>query len=187
MSPRVKRNEKVSGSPPPGEPEYLLVGTLRRSHGVRGDMVLEIATDFPERLKAGTNVFVGPSHRPFMIRHARPHAAGLILGLDSVDSPEKAGRLRNQGVFVKTVERPKLPAGQYYQYELIGFEILGDHNEKIGTLEEIMRTGANDVYVVKRPDGGEVLLPVIPEVVLEIKVPERVIRVHLLPGLVDGS
>ena len=69
---------------------------------------------------------------------------------------------------------------------MIGFAVVEDEtNKTIGTLTGIMRTGANDIYLVKRPDGSEVLLPVIASVVLSLDAVSRTIRVHLLPGLID--
>ncbi len=186
MPPRKKASNAGSGSPSDGEPEYLVVGSLRRSHGVRGEMVMEIVTDFPERLKPGTKVYVGPSYLPMTIENARHHSEGLIIKFREVRSPEEAARYRNKPVYVTTADRPTLPEGHYYDHQLIGFAgVDADTTESIGTLSEIMRTGANDIYVVRRPDGSEVLLPVIPSVVLELDVNRRVIRVHLLPGLIE--
>jgi len=186
MAGRKTARNPGSGSPPVGEPEYLLVGSLRRAHGVHGEMVMEVHTDFPERLKSGTGVFVGTSHRPMVIEGARSHAEGMLIKFHGVESPEEAGRYRNQSVYVTAADRPPLPEGHYYEHEVIGFSVVEDEtNQAIGTLSEIMRTGANDVYVVERPDGSEVLLPVIASVVLSLDADNRKIRVHLLPGLID--
>ena len=186
----ARKNPKIagSGSPSTGEPEYLVVGSLRRAHGVRGAMVMEVHTDFPERLKAGTTVFVGPAHTPMVIVEARYHNEGLIIKFDGLQTPEDAGRYRNQLVYVTTADRPPLPEGQYYEHELLGFAVVEDDTHAtLGTLSEIMRTGANEIYVVTRPDGSEVLLPVIASVVLELNASARTIRVHLLPGLIEDQ
>ncbi len=183
---RKKARTAGSGSPPVGEPEYLLVGSLRRAHGIRGEMVMEVDTDFPERLKPGTGVYVGPSHRSMLIQGTRAHSEGMLIKLEGVDSPETAARYRNQSVYVTTASRPPLPAGHYYEHQVIGFAVVEEETgETIGTLSGIMRTGANDIYVVERPNGGEVLLPVIASVVLGLNAETRTIRVHLLPGLID--
>lgn len=188
MAARKKARNAGSGSPSTGEPEYLLVGSLRRPHGVRGEMVMEVLTDFPERLKPETKVFVGPSRNPVVIEGARIHGEGLLIKFEGVGTPEEAGRYRNQAVYVTAGDRPPLPDGQFYEHQVIGFSVVEDEsNELIGTLSGIMRTGANDVYVVARPDGSEVLLPVIASVVLKLDAGTRTIRVHLLPGLIDDA
>ena len=186
MPARKKASSAGSGSPSDGEPEYLVVGSLRRAHGVHGEMVMEIITDFPERLKPGTTVHVGPLYAPMTIENARHHSEGLIIKFREIGSPEEAARYRNKPVYVTAADRPPLPAGHYYDHQLVGFAVVDDDtNEVIGTLSEILRTGANDIYVVRRPDGGEVLLPVIPSVVLSLDVNSRTFRVHLLPGLIE--
>ncbi len=174
-----------SGSPSAGEPEYLIVGTLRRPHGVHGEMVMEIHTDFPERLVPAGFVYISPKRIKMTIRQVRPHREGLLIGFDGIDSPEAAGVFRNQLVFVTVKDRPPLPPGSYYHHQLIGFTVMDDRGEIIGNLIEILQTGANDIYVVSRPEGRQVLLPVIPSVVLNIDPSQRQIRVHLIPGLVD--
>ena len=88
---------------------------------------------------------------------------------------------------MKSADRPPLPPGKYYQHELIGFSIVDENQELIGKLTDILRTGANEVYVVKRPDNTEVLLPVIPSVILGVEMETPLINVHLLPGLIDDG
>ena len=188
MAARKNKSNTGSGSPSAGEPEYLVVGSLRRAHGVHGEMVMEIHTDFPERLIPGTKVFVGAAHAPLVIESARYHNEGLLVRFEGVQTPEEAARYRSQQVYVTTADRPPLPEGRYYEHQLIGFAVVEDEtDETIGTLAEVMRTGANDIYVVTRADGSEVLLPVIASVVLKLDASLRVIRVHLLPGLLDDT
>ncbi len=182
-----KPNSAGSGSPSAGEPLYLAVGSLRRSHGVRGEMVMEVITDFPERLKPNTKVFVGDSHQPMTLAGTRFHNEGLLVKFKNIDTPEDAARYRNQQVYVSAADRPKLPKGQYYYHELIGFDVVDEADHSIGILSAIMQTGANDVYVVTQSDGKEILLPVISSVVLDIATDRRLIRVRLIPGLLDES
>ena len=185
MAARKIAGNIVSGSPSNGEPEYLVVGYLRRPHGVHGEMVMEVQTDFPERLKSDTAVYIGDTHKRMQIAGARFHNEGLIIKFKDLNTPEEAGRYRNQSVYVKTADRPPLPEGYYYHHELIGFAVVNERDELIGTLTEIMQTGANDVYVVMQPEGGEILLPVISSVILAVEIAVRQIRVRLIPGLLD--
>lgn len=187
MASKKERRKAESGSPTAGEPEYLIVGYLRRPHGVHGEMVMEIHTDFPDRLKPACRVYIGAAHAPMTIAGSRYHNEGLIIKLDGIDTPEAAGRFRNQLVYVTAADRPPLPEGMYYHHELIGFEIVDEMDHIVGTLKEIIQTGANDVYVVARDDSKEVLLPVIPSVVLGLEFAQRRIRVHLIPGLLDET
>ncbi len=188
MAARKRSKSAGSGSPSTGEPEYLVVGSLRRAHGVHGEMVMEVLTDFPERLKPGTPVFLGASHEAVTIESIRPHSEGALIRFNGVHTPEAAGRHRNELVYVTTADRPPLPEGHFYEHQVMGFAVVEDGTDKtIGTLSEIMHTGANDIYVVRRTNGSEVLLPVIASVVLAIDASSRVIRVHMLPGLVEDE
>ena len=108
-----------------------------------------------------------------------------MIKFQDLETPEQAGRFRNQSVYVSAADRPVLPEGQYYHHELIGFNVVDEKGESIGTLMEIMQTGANDVYVVQKPDGREVLLPVISSVVIAVETRNRLIRIRPIPGLLD--
>jgi 16S rRNA processing protein RimM len=175
-------HKELSGSPN-GEPVYLTVGFIRRPHGLHGEMVMDLHTDFPERMKSGRKLLVGEDHQPLTLTSVRPHQAGLLVSLKGIDTPEQAGLLRNQWVYIKASDAPKLPEGKIYQHQLLGFQVVDENDQPLGTLVEILETGANNVYVVRDEAGHEILLPAIAEVVLETDTSRRVMRVHVLDGL----
>ena len=168
---------------PDGEPVYLTVGFLRRPHGVSGEILLDLHTDFPERLKSGRKLFLGEEYKPMTLVSARPHAKGMLIKFKGIETPEDVGQFRNQWVYVKASDIPPLPEGQLYQHELFGFSVVDKSDNLLGELVEILETGANDVYVVRDANGREILLPAIPSVILELDPARRLIRVHLLEGL----
>jgi 16S rRNA processing protein RimM len=175
-------DKKNTGSPA-GEPLYLSVGFLRRPHGVKGEIIMDLHTDFPERMKSGRKLFVGDGHQPVILTSVRPHQAGLLVKFEGIETLEEAGRFRNQWVFVKKSDLPPLPEGQRYQHELLGFRVVDEDGNLLGELVEILETGANDVYVVLDDSGKEILLPDIPSVILDLEPASRTMRVHLLDGL----
>ena len=174
--------KNVTGSPD-GEPVYLVVGFLRRAHGVRGEMIMDLHTDFPERLQGGRELLIGDDHKPMTLTSSRPHAKGMLVKFKGIETPEDAGQFRNQWVYIKATDVPSLPEGKLYQHELLGFAVVDDNGNPLGELVEILETGANNVYVVRNEDGKEILLPAIPSVILEVDVDRRLMRVHLLEGL----
>jgi 16S rRNA processing protein RimM len=176
-------NPGQTGSPEVGEPVYLSVGVLRRPHGLGGEMLMEVLTDFPERLQVGTRLFVGTKHAPMTLASVRGHNDGLLVRFRGVDNPEQAGKQRGNPVFVRADDRPALPEGEFYHHEVIGLRVVTEADEELGSLSEILITGANEVYIVKRPDGRELLLPAIEEVILKIDPQAGLVRVRLLPGL----
>ena len=82
------KNE-TSGSPN-GEPVYLTIGFLRRPHGVHGEIIMDLHTDFPERLKRGRKVLVSEAHTPVSIQSVREHQNGVLIKFGGVDTPEEA-------------------------------------------------------------------------------------------------
>jgi 16S rRNA processing protein RimM len=155
----------------------LAVGKLHRAHGLHGELIMEVLTDFPERLVPGKQVYSGVEHTPRLIRSVRAQNRGILITFEGFDSPETAGELRNQIVYVRSDELPELPEGSYYQYQLIGLSVVNHHGNVLGQLVEILETGANEVYVVKSEDGVEQLLPATNEVITNIDLIQRIIQV----------
>ena len=178
------RQDVPSGSPPNSEPVFLLVGKLLHPHALRGELLMAVLTDFPERLKPGIILYIDSDHKPFRMRSCRKHKDSLLVAFDGILTPEQAGDFRNKYVYVQAADRPPLPDGEYYHHQLLGLRVVDDSGASLGVLSDILSTGANDVYVVRSEKGPEILLPVIDEVVLEINLSRGEIRVHILPGLI---
>ncbi len=173
---------RQSGSPS-GESIYLAIGYLRRPHGVSGEIIMDLHTDFPERIKSGRRVYIGETYQAETFESVRVHGNGLLVTLSGCKTPETVGRFRNQWVYVKTGEVPPLSKGQHYKYELINLDVVDDDGNPLGKLVEILETGANDVYIVRNESGKEILLPAIPSVILNVDMDSRLLKVHLLEGL----
>ncbi len=175
--------QQPAGSPSPGEPVFLAVGKFGRPHGVQGEIFLHLLTDFPERLTAGVEVFLGPEYGVIEIQAQRPHKHALLLRLDGYDSPEAVATLTNRYLFVRADDRPELPEGEYYHHQLIGMQVVDEQGQVLGFVSEILETGANDVYIVLPSQGAEILLPAIQDVILDIDLSNRQMIVRLMPGM----
>jgi 16S rRNA processing protein RimM len=179
-----------TGLPLPGEPDFLdvpvflAVGKLRRPHGVHGEMLMDVLTDFPERLQPGLQVYLGESHQPLRLHGCRNYAGALLVTFEEFTDPEAAGKLRNELLYVRTDEIPSLPAGEYYHHQILGISVVSDTGLPLGTIVEILETGANDVCVVRPESGPEILIPLVDAFVLQVDLDARLMRVHLLEGLV---
>ena len=174
-----------SGSPNPGEPEFLAVGQLRRPHGVRGEVLMSVWTDFPERLLPGKQVFVGESYLPLSINSVRAHGQDVLVSFDAFNNRENVRELRNQVVFVRASELPPLPGDELYLHQLLGLKVIRDEDgTPLGTVAEVIETGANPVLIIRRNGKKDILLPDIDSVVVNIDLEKGEIRVHLLPGLI---
>lgn len=169
---------------PSGEPDgYIVVGRIGRPHGVRGEVRFKILTDFPERLVAGKQVFVGEDREPRTINGLRGGGEAVILALSGVADRTEAGLLRSNFVYVRLSEVPDLPEGEFYTHQLIGLEVRLESGESLGRITEILYTGANDVLVVIDEGGAEKLIPAIDDVLLSIDLDANQVQVRLLPGM----
>lgn len=177
----------AAGSPLPGEPVFVAVGKLRRPHGLRGEIMMEIYTDFPERLRAGMRLYMGEAQQELSLVRRRWHQDTLLLTFEGYNTPESVGVLRNQVLYVRTADLPPLPEGEYYHHQLLGLDAVDERGRLLGKVTEILETGANDVLIVRSETGREALLPLIDDVVLAIDLPGRRMRIHLLPGILDEA
>jgi 16S rRNA processing protein RimM len=176
-------NIQPAGSPLSGEPVFLVVGKFRHSHGLRGEILMEVVTDFPERIQKGRILYIGESHQPMVVSGRRIHAGNLLLSFDGINTPEAAGRLRNEWVYVPTQDSLPLPDGEYYHHQILGLQVLTEDGAVLGMISDILVTGANDVYMVRSQSGQQILLPAIQSVILEIDLGKKEMLVRLLPGL----
>jgi len=180
---RLQEYGKPSGSPGVGEPLFLAVGRLLRSHGLHGEMLMEVLTDFPERLGPENTFYIGEQHLPIKILSRRGHQNGFLVAFEGIENPEMTVSLRNQYLYVSADDRPPLPEGEYYHHQLLGLKVVSDQGQEMGQLAGILETGANDVYIVRSEAKAEILLPNISSVVLKIDLEKGEMHVHLIPGL----
>lgn len=166
-------------------PEYLAIGLLGRMHGVNGEIRMKVLTDFPERIQARMQVYIGEKHAPARIRQARWQNDNLLLAFENYETRQAAEGLRNQMVYVRTQEIPALAEGEYYHHQIIGLGVFDESHTFLGQAREILETGANDVLVIKAENKREILLPMLEETILGVDIEKGEIIVHLLPGLLD--
>jgi 16S rRNA processing protein RimM len=169
-------------------PQYLAVGKLRRPHGLKGEILMDILTDFPERLVEGVVLYAGEERLPLRVKGNRPNDKSMLISFEGYDTSESVGVLRNQTVFVLASDRPALQEGEYYHHELLGLRVVDENGQLLGRVTGILDTGgANDVYLVSTQSRQELLLPDIEEVVLKIDLEAGEMRVHILPGLLPDE
>lgn len=172
-----KKQKTKTGSPDKGEPIFLIIGRIRKPHGVKGEVLFEVITDFPERIKEGITIFIGAQKKEYKVESIRTHQSHLLLKLHGLNTCEDVEQFRNQMVYVRTANIPKLPENEYYHHELIGMSVLED-GKLIGDVREVLETGANDVLVVM-VNQDEILIPFIKQVILNVDKKEKTISVKM--------
>jgi len=174
----------AAGSHLSGEPAFLAVGKLRHAHGLHGEMLMEVWTDFPERLQPGTVLYLEAGKNQLSLIKRRQHPQGLLLTFESYPSPELVGQLRNQILYVRSNDRPSLAEGEYYHHQLIGLMAMRDNGKPIGVVTGILETGASDILVIHPENGTDLLVPMAETFILAIDLARRELTVHLIPGMV---
>ena len=163
-------------------PEYLRLGTVTRSHGLRGQVVVEaLAGAYPLPRGARTVRVFGDEPRTLTLERAQEVGRSVVLRFAELERREDSDRLRGAELYLVRAELETAPDAVPTD-DLLGFVVRLEDGAELGVLEDIWYTGANDVYVVRGP-GGEWLLPATDQVVRELNPEERRITVRLLPGL----
>ena len=179
---KEKNTQKEKAGSNKREPAFVLVGKLQRAHGVNGEITMRVETDFPERIRRGKTLYIGEDYLALKVKRTRWKGDLMLVKFDGYDTPEAVSELTNQLVFVSIEDIPALPDGEYYHHQLIGLEVY-EADEFLGTLEAVLQTGANDVYIIENSEAKELLLPAIPEVVFKVDLANKRMDVRLMEGL----
>ena len=163
---------------------HLAIARIVASYGVRGEVKANVLTDFPERFRHLKAVFVGDKLIRYDVLSARVRRGQVYLRLAGCETVEAAEKLRGQLVQVPVEEAHPLPEDHYYWHQILDLEVVTDQGEHLGRIVDILDLPANDVYVVEGP-YGEVLVPAIEDVVVEVDPARGRMVIKLLPGMVE--
>ena len=164
--------------------EFLEAGKIVTTHGIRGEVKIMPYTDTPELLAEFDRLFMGRNKDEVTIVRSRVFKNMVIAKIEGVDTPEDAEKLRNKLLYM---HRDDLELGEdtYFIQDLIGMAVRdADSDELYGVIDDVMQTGANDVYVVKSADK-ELLVPAIADVVISTDIDGNVMTIRPLDGLFD--
>jgi 16S rRNA processing protein RimM len=166
---------------------YMAVGLITGAHGLRGEVKVELHTDFPERFTPGAVLWLGSELTRLEIASVRPHQDQLLMQFTSVSDRAQAETLRGAWLFIADDEAQELDEDIYFVHDIIGVSVRTTEGRLLGVVEQVLFTGANDVYVVRSSDEPprELLLPAIADVIQTVDLESGVITVTLLPGLLD--
>jgi len=178
-----------AGRKPASQPAFLVLGRILRPHGVRGEMLLQVITHFPERISALETVFIGPdpydrqAAASFGMVSTRRHRGELLITLAGINTREDADAYRSQLLMVALDDAVPLEADEYYLFQVLGARVFTTAGEDLGRVTDVLETGANDVFVVTGGLHGEVLIPDIADVVLDVDIENSRITIDPIPGL----
>lgn len=171
--------KKESGSPSTGEPLSIAVGRIRRPHGIKGEVIFEPYPEYSFDIAKGRVILIGDGKEAYSLRSVRGMDRNFLLSFDGLEDCDAVGHLRNQTVYIRRSELKEREGGGNYPHEVLGMTVVGEDGTVVGTLREVLLTGANDVYVIVNPEEEEILLPAIDDVILNVDAGKRTITVRL--------
>lgn len=171
--------------------EYLNVGKIVNTHGIRGEVRVISQTDFPEqRYQKGAKLTLfrdGTAPLELTITSHRKHKNFDLLTFEGYPNINDVEAFRDGILKVSEEDLTDLEENEFYYYEIIGSTVIDENNEVLGKVKEILATGANDVWIIQRKGKKDVLIPYIESVVKEIDVDKKEIHVDIPEGLIDDE
>lgn len=165
---------------------FLQVGVISSTHGVRGEVKVFPTTSEKERFLDLDSVILDTGRERLTleiegVKFFKQFAILKFKGFDNINDIEK---YKGKSLWVPREQAVPLSENEYYIADLLGMDVVLEDGECFGKLEDVIETGANDVYVVRTKEGQEVLLPAIKECILQVDVERGQMRIHLMKGLI---
>ena len=166
--------------------DYLQVGVITSTHGIRGEVKVFPTTDDPHRFQSLKKLVLdtGKTYLSLEVEGVKFFKQFVILKFKGIDNINDIEKYKKMPLLVSREDAVDLEDDEYFMADMIGMKVYTDDGIPFGILKDIMETGANDVYVVESEEHGEVLLPAIKECILEVNVEEEKMVVHLMSGLI---
>ena len=168
--------------------QLLRVGVIASTHGVKGEVKVYPTTDNLERFKSLKQVILVTQRKEeihLTVSGVKFFKQFAILKFKEIDNIDDIQKYKGCDLMVSREHAQPLEENEYYIGDLLGLKVVSDAGETLGILDDVLQTGANDVYVVKRPNGSELLLPVIRDCILDVKIEEGLVIAHVMEGLLD--
>ena len=167
--------------------ELFRVGVISNTHGIRGEVKVYPTTDNVRRFDDLKEVILdtGKEQLILHVTSVKYFKNMVILKFKEFDNISDIIPYKGMDLLVTRENAIPLEEGEYYIADIIGSKVITDEDKILGTLTDVLQTGANDVYVVKTKDGKEVLLPSIEECILDRDIENKIVKVHIMKGLLD--
>jgi 16S rRNA processing protein RimM len=174
------------------QPRYLVVAHVSRAQGLSGAVEIVSLTDYPERFVPGISLLSSPPLAKIdnlTIEYVDRRPKGIVLKFVEINSREEAEHIIGRDLIVPMENAVELPENEFWIHDIVGMDVYTTSGDRLGFVAEILRTGSNDVYVVKPynypGEEKEYLIPAIKEVVKNISPQERKIIIEPIPGLLE--
>jgi 16S rRNA processing protein RimM len=167
--------------------DLLQIGVITSTHGIKGEVKVFPTTDDNNRFKKLKDCFVEYKNEmlPMKAKGCKFFKNMVILHFEGMDDINEVEKYKQCKLYVDREHAVPLEEDEYFMTDLIGMQVVTDEGRQLGNLQEIIPTGANDVYVVADEDKKELLLPAIKECILSVDMAKKLMTVHLMKGMED--
>lgn len=165
--------------------DLLRIGVISSTHGIRGEVKVFPTTDYPEQFEELASVFLdtGKELLELELQKVRYFKNMVIVKFRDYDNINDIEPYKGKDLLITREQAVPLEEGEFFIADILGSRVVTEEGRELGVLDDVLETGANDVFVVKKPDGKELLLPYIEECILAVDVDEKLITVHMMEGL----
>jgi 16S rRNA processing protein RimM len=160
----------------------VAVGRITRVHGVQGEVAVFVISEVPGRFADGATVWLEDG-RTLTVESTRPHKDRLLVRFRGVEDRAQAEALQKALLVVPESSSPELPQGSWWDHRIVGCALETDTGRVLGTVRDVIHTGANDVWSAVDDEGVETLVPVLKDVILGVDMDAQRIVVREIPGL----
>ena len=163
----------------------MRIGVVSSTHGIRGEVKVFPTTDRLEQFETLDTVFLdtGKQLLTMEIEKVRYFKKMLIVKFKGYDNINDIEPYKGKDLLITRDQAVPLEENEYFIADIIGCRAVTDEGRELGVVDDVLETGANDVFLVKKPDGKELLLPYIEECILAVDLEEKKITVHMMKGL----
>lgn len=166
--------------------DYLRVGVITNSHGIKGEVKVFPTTDDINRYDLLKEVYIDKKNKftKFEIESVKYFKQMVILKFKDINNINDVLIYKGMDLYIDRKDAIPLEPGEYFIADILGCKVITDDNNELGFVKEVLTSSANDVYVVETTDNKEILIPVIDECILDVDIDKKEIKVHLLKGLI---
>ena len=171
--------------------KFLQIGKIVNTHGVRGELKVIPLTDDPKRFDklkwAYISQDLSENMEKYNVEKVKYHKNFVYLKFKEITSLNDGEKFKNSYIIIDKKDAIPLPEGSFFICDLVGIDVFEESGQALGKLKEVLKTGSNDVYIVKDQNGNEILIPALKTVVKDVSVENKKMVVNLPEGLVDDE
>lgn len=164
--------------------EYLIIGKIVNTHGVRGELRVQPLTDNIDRFGDLNTVYLGSSKEAKTLKSYRLHKSFVLIKFKEHEDINEVLKYKNQYIYINIEDRVSLPEDSYFIYELLDMKVYDMDDNYLGEISDVLQGLSNDVYIIKKTDGGEAMIPAVKEFIKNIDLENKKMSISPIEGMI---